>query len=1462
MGKQNGKPGRDPISEGGVSRIDHRRRAPLPEKANGHEKIQWKKTKEKNKIIGILLSITIYLCLAFLTLMVISLLSRACAGATVTSVDSGQWTNAAVWDAGVPGDNDDVIISENDTVWLTQDDTCDEFTILVNGTLYTNNFNFTSHDYTTINGTFQGNNSATVNHETELYVWTGNYYCTNGTTTVTNWTTCYGNMNAYAGTLNLGLSGTCSYGYNSAGWPATGLIGRFDGGTGAHNIASIFIGDYGYYNFTTGVTTLNRAGTYVLYNDWYGEMGFRTGIVKITATTQCQIWVRDNRLNTLIIETGADPTIAAGTLYIDGDFIVNGTFRVNDKSIIVAGTTWVSGYLDSGPATWDHQKFATIYVNASGTWNLTQMQTTITTLLDVDASATVNHNDGRVNIHSTCSMYGGNQTFYDLWLNDTCDIYESYKCENYSYVYHDTLFHGDIYLTYGSNTQNGTFQRAGVPNVEAGTKIYLYALSESYYVRCRPSHFESHDGTDTHIIRYKWVYFIDDWSARGYVYADGNISVNDGVICRAGSVIHEMHWGGHNITVGGYIRNTDGEETVFTEFYPEWATVIYDGDSGKSSAASLKYTEGNWIYNFTEIRFTNGGGGGVTRQTIWTTDVISGTPTYYHTINVNSINFTAGPRRVTLQLKGGGTINLRTATGIRRSLTSLYNVASFRGMSNANLLNITGPPNWYINATEHPYYFVPWESDYEFLYVNVSNSYNYGLDYNTTYITAGASVNFTGNTGWDFVAPIVTIDNPTEGLVIDKTLDDTLDMNITAQDLSFIWNISYMIDCLDNGTKMAYNDTDYFDYGFLHQYTWYEQLGTPPYTVDPGPPPTPTYYPDFSDYLPGQYRLHVNASDSHNPATSWQGKKNAQDMLCEIADKKAGKKVKDRKLDGINDNIINFTRASTGEWIYSIKFLGVGKNGVKHYINWTSENNFKLEHEVDLPKESSTVTLRFTAQRIIYLRDSSYYVHLLIGDNPRYFYDADDFYALGGRCFVKVHNKTTVDVTYSHYLWREGKKTFPKIDPLSGACNVAFSQTNFSVGCSVSLVSPSNNSYVEGLTYAKLNVTVNGIGAFPAVVNFYNNKTGAHLKRRTISDGGFANFNWTGLQFYRTYQWHCTCLVNGVNITGPWWTFTTRTYFNLTVLDFTSHLPVESANITIYSENGTLVYENITDVNGQCLSIILTPDSLPIEIQAHYFGNWVQIQVWNVTGDNITLYLYLYSVNLQINLKVVNNFTLEIVPLGAILHVMMNNNIYHVEDWISYPINYAHFKIYDQFDRKVWDHNYTGLSWGGVPYNVTAYINYAEIEIQQQGANETFGTWVLEWSIAPADMYGEKYYFYGKTIKVVCINLSDDFILEWNDTSQVEGGQSTINDVGHTISSKSPHSSGGMIAYVRMSMKPVGVSESGLTQYLPESLNNMIDWFVRNIMKTNLYLFVGGILFLFFIVLKASDIGDKLRRKK
>ncbi len=106
------------------------------------------------------------------------------AGLVFSSTESGPWNYAPVWGgAGVPGSLDTAIINTGDEVSVAYND--DVGSLYLDGTIYTDDYNFETLDVCMVNGSFIANNSALIQHKS-LDINGGTYTHQSGQMTITS----------------------------------------------------------------------------------------------------------------------------------------------------------------------------------------------------------------------------------------------------------------------------------------------------------------------------------------------------------------------------------------------------------------------------------------------------------------------------------------------------------------------------------------------------------------------------------------------------------------------------------------------------------------------------------------------------------------------------------------------------------------------------------------------------------------------------------------------------------------------------------------------------------------------------------------------------------------------------------------------------------------------------------------------------------------------------------------------------------------------------------------------------------------------------------------------------------------------------------------------------------------------------------------------------------------------------
>jgi hypothetical protein len=442
-----------------------------------------------------------------------------------------------------------------------------------------------------------------------------------------------------------------------------------------------------------------------------------------------------------------------------------------------------------------------------------------------------------------------------------------------------------------------------------------------------------------------------------------------------------------------------------------------------------------------------------------------------------------------------------TGPGFTNS-TGTINVTGSYG----DLVYITGTPYWEINADA---------IDYFWKYVNVSHGYNTG---SSALVALGEGFDLLGP--WDFQAPLITPHIITEGLFVDTRYTSTLQLDWTAEDMSYLYALNITIsDYL--GSIIFTREIDESTFGVTAAYRWNISVS-------------------IGNLTYGRLLINYTASDAHNSPASQKARKNADSMLCDLDGELVGHPSGKDKSDKLETNTIKFKKA--GPFVsdlFDIEFL-TDKKGSQHVVKWTGDN-FKMSHWVKLDHGTS-VPMRITADSIEHIPSSEFgAAHFLI--NGEYFYDASDFEATGGKILLldqgTLEGKEYVTISFTHPDWKKGGG-WGLIDPLTGAINSRSEFYNISVGTIPEVVIPKDNAKLPGdSTSTTLKIRVYGAGSFEGTVHFYN-ESGVLLGSQTnVTNNTVAMVELTDLGTNTLYPWYTILSVGGENFTSPLWSFRT-----------------------------------------------------------------------------------------------------------------------------------------------------------------------------------------------------------------------------------------------------------------------------------------------------------------------------------
>jgi len=426
--------------------------------------------------------------------------------------------------------------------------------------------------------------------------------------------------------------------------------------------------------------------------------------------------------------------------------------------------------------------------------------------------------------------------------------------------------------------------------------------------------------------------------------------------------------------------------------------------------------------------------------------------------------------------------------------------------SYGNLVRITGVPYWTINADA---------IEYLWKYVNITHGNNTGSQ---PIVALGEGYDSQGS--WDFQAPVITNHGISEGMFLDTRTNDTLPLDWTAEDMSFLYTMNVTITAWD-GSLLYADEINASTFGETASYRWNLSRS-------------------IGDLSYGRLLINYTATDAHNPPASEKARKNADSMLCDLAGELVGKPAGKKKTDKHETNTISFKRS--GPFVsdlFDIEFQ-VEDKGSKHVVTWTGAN-FKMSHWVKLDHGTS-IPMRITADSIQHISSNEFgRAHFLIFDD--YFYDASDFEASGGKMLLldkgESDGKEFVTISFTHPDWKKGGG-WAYIDPLTGAINSRSETYNISVGTIPELVSPGNNTKLHGdEDHVILKVRVYGAGSFSGTVSFYNG-TGTLLGScENVTNNTVAAVELKDLDPNTLYTWSAVFTVGGENFTSASWSYLT-----------------------------------------------------------------------------------------------------------------------------------------------------------------------------------------------------------------------------------------------------------------------------------------------------------------------------------
>jgi len=262
------------------------------------------------------------LFLFLLTSMLVLTFTQAFA-TTKTSIKTGTWNTATIWDGGIaPATGDDIIIASGDTVTLNAN-----MAVLKSLTINSGGIFITASSYTvscttmTVNGTYKNGSTGTITHYGTITVNSGGTYQhaqNGGTVPTATW-----NVNStllVTGVTSSVVSGITGQTLGNLTWRCTGQTSGSSAMSGFLTVAgNLTIDTTGSYSFRVQATPMNVTGNVYLNG----------GILFVGGTNTKRLNVGGN-----VIISGGIFELAAGST--TGSLMVNGNFSLTGSGILRA----------------------------------------------------------------------------------------------------------------------------------------------------------------------------------------------------------------------------------------------------------------------------------------------------------------------------------------------------------------------------------------------------------------------------------------------------------------------------------------------------------------------------------------------------------------------------------------------------------------------------------------------------------------------------------------------------------------------------------------------------------------------------------------------------------------------------------------------------------------------------------------------------------------------------------------------------------------------------------------------------------------------------------------------------------------------------------------------------------------------------------------------------------------------
>ena len=364
-----------------------------------------------------------------------------------------------------------------------------------------------------------------------------------------------------------------------------------------------------------------------------------------------------------------------------------------------------------------------------------------------------------------------------------------------------------------------------------------------------------------------------------------------------------------------------------------------------------------------------------------------------------------------IEIGAGKKLTFTSDNGFENS-TGIINISGTVG----NYCYITGPTNWTLNGSSL-------NNTYWWVYANITNGYNYGLDRNGTRVFIGDQTTCYPTNRWDNTAPLISPMYITEGYSQNIYENASLMIHALGIDATYLRWFNWTL--VEDGVGTVANGSWDGLTNESYEFWWNETI-------------------DITAYNTTNYTIYYNASDTHNSATTDKAKESAKEMLCDVGGELVGDKVDKDKIKDKAAVKLYFKKSKVGlPVIYTMEFLGQEESECENTVTWNANHfNFKTLHKIKLKDDQTDVIMRISATETLHwLRNSTYYIHLLI--NEEYYLDFSDAREQGITIFIIGITNKMITLRLTHPYWGrtvliDGKEVFTKyavIDPLSGAIN-------------------------------------------------------------------------------------------------------------------------------------------------------------------------------------------------------------------------------------------------------------------------------------------------------------------------------------------------------------------------------------------------------------------------------------------